>query len=280
MSSIGRVVKENYSGLYWCTRHYTKAKRKAIHTLYALIKHFDDLNSSTISSKEKTEIIKAWQREIDNIYDKKVPVTEIGRRVYKDCMRFKLQKESFEDIISSLRSDCPNPLNRPTEKDLNKYCQGVAITPTYLMLKVIAEFDDDTNNKLATQIGRAIELTNILKNTKEDMVSGHVYIPSELLIEAEIDKNLSSKEVLTHTNLHVARRKLADVARKSFAEAYRLLEENNNKNSKPIIYMLNLYQRYFEIMDNRGWEIISPKPQLNLKDNIKLVVKTILSKGY
>ena len=58
MSSIGRVVKENYSGLYWCTRHYTKAKRKAIHTLYALIKHFDDLSSSTISSKEKKLIEK------------------------------------------------------------------------------------------------------------------------------------------------------------------------------------------------------------------------------
>ena len=137
MSSIGRVVKENYSGLYWCTRHYTKAKRKAVHTLYALVKHFDDLNSSTISAKEKTEIIKAWEREIDNIYDKKGPVTEIGRRVYKDCMRFKLQKESFEEVLSSLKSDCPNPINRPAQKELNQYFQGTAITPTYLILKVM-----------------------------------------------------------------------------------------------------------------------------------------------
>ncbi len=280
MSSIGRVVKENYSGLYWCTRHYTKAKRKAIHTLYALIKHFDDLNSSSISDKEKKEIIKAWQREIDNIYDKKVPVTEIGRRVYKDCMRFKLLKERFENILSSLESDCPKPIHRPTQKQLNQYCQGVAITPTYLMLKVIAEFDDETNNKLATQIGQAIEFTNILKNIKEDMTLGHVYIPDEFLTEAEIDKNLTAKEILTHTNLYVARQKLADVTRKSFAEAYRLLEENNNQNSKPIIYMLKLYQKYFELMDNRGWEIISPKPKLKFKDNAMLVIKTMLGRGY
>jgi phytoene/squalene synthetase len=229
---------------------------------------------------KKDDKLNTVLREIDNIYDKKVPVTEIGRRVYKDCMRFKLQKESFEEVLFSLKSDCPNPINRPAQKELNQYFQGTAITPTYLILKVIAEFDDDTNNKLATQIGRAIEITNILKNTKEDMVAGHVYIPCELLTEAEIDKDLASKDVLTHTNLHVARQKLADIARKSFAEAYRLLEENNNKNSKPIIYMLNLYQKYSEIMDNRGWEIISPKPQLKLKDNIKLVIKTMLSKGY
>lgn len=280
MSSIGRVVKENYSGLYWCTRHYTKGKRQAIHTLYALVKHFDDLCSSSISANEKKEIIKAWEREIDNIYDKKVPVTEIGRRVYKDCMRFKLLKERFENIITSLQSDCPNPINRPTQKELNQYCQGIAITPTYLILKVIAEFDDETNDKLATQIGQAIEITNILKNTKEDMSLGHVYIPEEFLAEAEIEKTLTPKEVLTHTNLYVARQKLADIARKAFAESYRLLEENNNTNSKPVIYVLNLYQKYFEIMDNRGWEIISPKPKLKLKDNLLLVAKTMLGKGY
>ena len=280
MSSVGRVVKENYSYLYWCTRHYTKGKRKAIHTLYALVKHFDDLCSSSISANEKKEIIKAWEREIDNIYDKKVPVTEIGRRVYKDCMRFKLLKERFENIISSLQSDCPTPIYRPTQKELNQYCHGIAITPTYLILKVIAEFDDETNDKLATQIGQAIEITNILKNTKEDMTSGHVYIPDEFLKEAEIEPTLSSKEILTHTNLYVARQKLADTARKAFAESYRLLEENNNTNSKPVVYMLNLYQKYFEMMDNRGWEVISPKPKLKFKDNLLLVAKTMLGKGY
>ena len=111
------------------------------------------------------------------------------------------------------------------------------------------------------------------------MTLGHVYIPDEFLTEAEIDKNLSAKEILTHTNLYVARQKIADIARVSFAEAYRLLEENNNKNSKPIVYMLNLYYRYFEIMDNRGWEVVSPKPELKLLDNIKLVLKTIIKKA-
>lgn len=90
MSSIGRIVRKNHSALFWCTRHYPKAKREAVYTLYALVKHFDDLSSSSLPEKDKADILAAWQREIANIYDRKVPETDIGRRIYKNCMRFKL----------------------------------------------------------------------------------------------------------------------------------------------------------------------------------------------
>lgn len=276
MSSIGRIVRKNHSAVFWCTRHYPKAKREAVYTLYALIKHFDDLSSSSLSKNDKDEIITAWNKEISNIYDKKVPQTDIGRKIYKNCMRFKVKQESLRAILDSFSMDCPEPLKRPTLNEFDKYCQGVAEIPSYLILKVIAEFDEDTTKKLGQAIGRAVEVTNILKNIKEDMLNDHIYIPEEYLQKAGISSNLSSKEVLTHTNLYVARQCLADIARTSYTEAYRLLEENNNKNSKPIVYMLNLYHRYFELMDNRGWEIISPKPKIKLKDSIRLIIKALL----
>ena len=77
MSSIGRIVRKNHSAVFWCTMNYPKSKRQAVYTLYALIKHFDDLCSSTISKEDKTNIIEAWQKEIANIYDKKIPSTDI-----------------------------------------------------------------------------------------------------------------------------------------------------------------------------------------------------------
>ncbi len=276
MSSIGRIVRKNHSAVFWCTMHYPKSKRQAVYTLYALIKHFDDLCSSTISKEEKANIIEAWQTELVNIYDKKIPLTDIGRRVYKNCMRFKLPKECFEQILSGFKMDCAEPLFCPSMIDFYKYCSGVAEIPCYLILKVIAEFDEDTSIKLSQAIGRAVEITNILKNIKEDSLKGHIYLPAEYLKQAEIDINLKPKEILTHKNLYVARQKLADIARQSFAEAYRLLEENNNRNSKPIVYMLNLYNRYFELMDNRGWEVMSPKPELKLKDRILLILKALV----
>jgi len=279
MSSIGRIVRKNHSAVFWCTRHYPKAKREAVYTLYALVKHFDDLSGSSLPFAEKQGLINAWKQEISNIYDKKVPDTEIGRKIYKNCMRFKVKRESIASILDSFSMDCPTPLSRPSLKEFNQYCYGVADIPSFLILKVIAEFDEETTLKLAKVIGHAVEITNILKNVKEDMLNGHIYIPDEFLSYAKISKDLTPKEVLTHPNLYVARQKLADIARTSFNEAYHLLEENNNSNSKPIVYMLNLYQRYFEMMDNRGWEIISPKPTLKLKDRISLLFRALYYHG-
>lgn len=280
MSSIGRIVRKNHSAVFWCTQHYPKAKREAVYTIYALVKHFDDLSSSSLSTSEKAEILAAWQREISNIYDKKVPETDIGRRIYKNCLRFNLPKESFETIRQSFALDCPTPMFRPSLQEFESYCLGVAEIPSYLILKVIAEFDEETTRALAKAIGRAVEITNILKNVKEDILGGHVYIPEEFLSAAEISKEQEAKDILIHKNLFIARQKLADIARQSFAEAYRLLIENHNKNSKPIVYMLNLYNTYFEQMDFRGWEVISPKPKLKIRTRIKLILKTLFHMGF
>ncbi len=280
MSSIGRIVRKNHSAVFWCTRHYPKAKREAVYTLYALVKHFDDLSSSSLPEEEKAEVLAAWQREISNIYDKKVPQANIGRRIYKNCMRFKLNRENFETILNSFAMDCSKPLFCPSMAEFEEYCAGVSEIPSYLILKIIAEFDEQTTLDVSRHIGRAVEITNILKNIKEDALGGHVYIPREFLDKAGIEKGLSAKEILTHKNLYVARQALADIARNSFNEAYRLLEENHNRNSKPIVYMLNLYRAYFELMDNRGWEIISPKPELKFKDRCKLICKALFKNGH
>ena len=275
MSSIGRLVRKNHSAVFWCTMHYPKAKREAVYTLYALFKHFDDLSSSSLSEKEKAEIFEAWKREIVNIYEKKVPSTDIGRRIYKNCMRFKLPREYLEEVLSGYALDCPKSLFCPSLADFYKYCRGVAEVPCYLILKIIADFDEETTKALSQNIGRSVEITQILKNIKEDILSGHVYIPQEFLTEAEIENNLSAKDILTHNNLYVARSKLADIARQSFTEAYKLLKESNNKNSKPIVYMLNLYHAYFNQMDKRGWEIISPKPILKFKDRCSIIYRAL-----
>ena len=279
MSSIGRIVRKNHSALFWCTRHYPKAKREAVYTLYALVKHFDDLSSSSLPEKEKGDILAAWQREVSNIYDKKVPETDIGRRIYKNCMRFKFSRENLETILSSFAMDCPKPLFRPSLQEFETYCRGVSELPCYLILKVVGDFDEETTMELGKQIGRAVEITNILKNIKEDALGGHMYIPDEYLRAAEIDESLTAKDILTHKNLYVARQKMANMARSAFAEAYRLLEEKHNRNSKPIVYMLNLYHAYFELMDKRGWEIISPKPELKFKDRFKLIMRALFKKN-
>lgn len=93
---------------------------------YAFCRHIDDIVDGDSSIAEKQELLQAWREELDNIYDKKVPATEIGRRIYKNCMRFKLPKSEFLRLIDSISMDVPNPVQAPRLSDFYRYCRGVA----------------------------------------------------------------------------------------------------------------------------------------------------------
>ena len=119
MNNIKRMVKKSGTSFFWSMRLLPKAKRNAMYTIYAFFRHIDDIVDGDKDIGEKLELIAAWRQELDNIYDKKAPATEIGRRIYKNCMRFKLPKSEFIRLIDSITMDLPLSLihiSEPTKR--------------------------------------------------------------------------------------------------------------------------------------------------------------------
>lgn len=277
MSLIGKLVRKSQATLFWCMRGLPKAKREAIYTLYAFCRHLDNVVDGDMSEKEKSDLLKAWQQELVNIYDKKVPATDIGRKIYKNCMRFKIKKEDFSEILSCTMLDCPKPLQAPDLDTLYHYCYGTAEVPVYIMLVIIGEFSEDEKRELAQSFGRAMLITNMLKDVKEDALAGHLYMPLELLSKAGIGVN-NPMDAITDKNLIAVREQLAFQASENFNKAFALLAKGDRKKMVPLKFILNIFRRYFEIMQNRGWEIMSPKPYIGRLDKVAIAYKTIFGK--
>ena len=83
-NNIKKIVKKSGTSFFWSMRFLPKAKREAMYTLYAFCRHIDDIVDGDSSVAEKQELLQAWREEMDNIYDKKVPATDIGRKIYKN----------------------------------------------------------------------------------------------------------------------------------------------------------------------------------------------------
>ncbi len=277
MSSIGKLVRKSQATLFWGVQGLPKAQREAIYTLYAFCRHIDNVVDGKLPDNQKKELLTAWQQELENIYDKKVPVTDIGRKIYKNCMRFKIKKEDFSEILKSAMMEFPKPLQAPDWETLYRYCYGTAEIPTYIMLSVIGGMDEQSMRSLAQNFGRAMLLTNILKDVKEDALSGHLYIPAELLKQANI-KSTNPKVVVTDKNLIAVREKLAKIAGQYFDEALRLIAKEDKKKMRPLKIILYIYKRYFDIMQNRGWEVISPKPHIRGVDKLAIAYNVIFNK--
>ncbi len=277
MNNIKRIVKKSGTSFFWSMRFLPFGKRNAMYTIYAFCRHIDDIVDGDKEVSEKLELIEAWKQEINNIYDKKIPATEIGRKIYKNCMRFKLPKEEFVRLINSISMDLPTPLRAPSMEQFNEYCRGVAGVPGNLSLRIFGVKDEALIEKLSTTLGNALQITNILRDVKEDAQAGRLYIPKEMLEKAGITTT-DPLSVVVHPNLAKAREELAKIAAEDYTVSYQLLKNLDKKITRPVLMMANIYKHYFDIMQNRGWEIISPKPQISKFKKLSLALKAFMQK--
>lgn len=275
MNDVRKVIRSK-AGNFVGMRLLPKAKREALYTLIAWVKHLEDVIESPIDDKEKQDIMNGWRQELDNIFDKKVPATDIGRCIYKNCLRFKLPKNEFVSMLTSISKNVNKPLQAPTLKQLTGYCRGVGGMTGSLSLRIFGCTDEKMINDLSTSMGTALQITDILRNIKEDANNNRLYIPIELLNKADITST-DPKTVLVDKNLAVAREELARIASENYAKAYDIINYLDKSTSRPLRMILDIYKKYFDIMANRGWEIISPKPEISKLCKLQVLLKAMLA---
>ena len=281
MKDLKKIVRskiKNGSGrtVFWGMQFLPKAKREALYTLLAFVRHLEDVVESPVALAEKQEILSMWREEMDNIFERRVPATDIGRRIYKNCIRFKLPKAEFLNLVDSISANIDNPLKAPTLKQLSGYCRGVGGMTGSLSLRVFGCTDEQTIRELSTSLGLAVQITNILLNVKEDAQNGRLYSPQELLEKAGISAT-DPKSVVVDKNLAAARRELARIAAENYRKVYEILEKQEKTTARPIRLITDLYRKYFDIMEKRGWEIISPKPRVSKWCKLRILLKNLLS---
>ncbi len=277
MNNIQKMVKKSGTSFFWGMRLLPSAKRNAMYTIYAFFRHIDDIVDGDAPVQEKIDLLDAWRQEIDNIYDKKVPTTDIGRKIYKNCMRFKLPKEEFIRMIDSISMDLPHPIQAPSIQKLYEYCRGVAGVPGSLSLRIFGCTDEKIIENLSFSLGTALQITNILRDVKEDAMSQRLYIPKEFLEKAGI-QTTDPLSVIVNKNLALAREELAKIAHKCYDSAFEILKKLDKKTARPVRAIAYIYKRYFDIMQNRGWEVISPKPHLGRPLKLYLALKAFFGK--
>ena len=274
MLSLGDIVRKTQPSLFWSMRGLKKAKREAIYTLFAFCRHLNQLIHADMTDDEKKELLNSWQEELNNIYDKKVPATNIGRKIYKNCLRFNLPKQCWLDILHSTFLNTPYPLQAPEREVFEQYVHGASIMPFQLALMIIDNTHPKVNMELAHNLGLSTMITYILRDIKEDAEEGYFYIPQDILQQSGV-KISTPHHMIENNNLPTARKLLSEIADKSFAKSSRLLSKMNKTDTQMFRLINNISRCYFEQMQRRGWEIMSPKPKISWLKNLKIINTTL-----
>jgi presqualene diphosphate synthase len=181
---------------------------------------------------------------------------------------FDLQREDFLAIVDGMEMDVPQDIRAPDLATLDLYCDRVASAVGRLSVRVFGLPRDD-GILLAHHLGRALQLTNILRDVDEDAAIGRLYLPREGLLHAGIT-SADPLKVISDPALPKACTPLVARARAHFEKADEVMARNSRRVVRAPKIMSKYYQAILELLVARGFE--SPRPPVRLNKFARLAI--------
>ena len=247
---VRAVTERSGTSFFWAMRLLEPARRDAMFAIYAFCREVDDIADEGGTAEAKRQGLAEWRREIDRLYAG-APTRPTTRALLRPVAEYGLLREDFLAVIDGMEMDALGDIRAPSLAELELYCARVAGAVGLLSVRAFGD-PSETARKLALAEGKALQLTNILRDLAEDAGRGRLYLPRELLERHGIAAR-DPAAVLAHPSLSKACEDLAAIARASYDEARAWLAQLDRRTMRPAIIMLEIYSRSLAALVARGW---------------------------
>jgi len=250
------------SSFYWAMRLLPEARRDAMFAVYAFCRVIDDIADSDEPPAQKLAQLAEWRREVEAIFAGSA--TRPLARVLQDLVAtYRLRREDFLALIDGMEMDAREDIRAPAIAVLDRYCDNVASAVGRLSVRIFG-VESEAADRVAYALGRALQLTNILRDLDEDARRGRLYLPRESLRAHGIIA-ADPATVLRHPLLPAVCDELAAVAEQRFREAAAAMAECPRRPMRPAAVMGAVYHATLARLMRRGWDKFSqpapvPKP--------------------
>ncbi len=266
------AVARGRSNFYYSFIVLPAEKRRAFCAVYAFMRHCDDVSDGSASLEEKRRMLQDWRSQLNAVYSGNIHKNPI-LPAFRDTVRnFSIPAQYFHWVIDGAEMDL-DTFQYETFDDLFRYCFHVASAVGLVCLQIFG-FSEERAKKYAEQCGTAFQLTNILRDVKEDAERGRVYLPAE-----DLRKFGYTVEDLRRGVLDERFRKLmgfeAGRAREYYSAARNLLplvEET----SKPALWaMIEIYERILNRIEQRQFNVFGSPIHLAAAEKISIALRAL-----
>jgi phytoene synthase len=244
-----------------------RAKREAMFAIYAFCREVDDIADGDAPLAAKRAQLQTWREEIARLYAG-APAHPIARALVEPVRDFGLRREDFIAVIDGMQMDADGPIVAPSMAELELYCARVAGAVGKLSVCIYGAAGE-AGSRLADALGEAVQLTNILRDLKEDADLGRLYLPAELLAaQGIVDRDPLG--VLRHPRLPAVCAVLGERADRRFAEAEALLAGLPRRKLRPARVIMHVYRLILERLKAKGFA--EPEQRVSLSGREKILV--------
>jgi phytoene synthase len=237
------------SSFYTAMRILPRPQREAMYQVYSFCRLVDDIADSDAPHAERRRQLTQWRDRIEAI-DAGRPPHDLAA-LATAARDFSLRKVDFLAVIDGMDMDAAQDIRAPDWATLDLYCDRVASAVGRLSVRVFGMGEQD-GIALAHHLGRALQLTNILRDLDEDAGIGRLYLPREALREVGIIST-DPAAVLANPMLGEVCNAVTGRAREHFVSADAIMARNPRRVVRAPRIMGEVYRVMLEGMAARGW---------------------------
>lgn len=237
------------SSFYSAMKLLPKARREGMYAIYAFCRAVDDIADDGEGTREERLVeLDDWRDDLKALYTG----AHGGRASFlKDVVEtYQPRLADFIAVIDGMAMDLEGDIVAPNLDVLDLYCDRVASAVGRLSIKVFG-MEDEPGFALAFHLGRALQLTNILRDLDEDAAVGRLYLPRDYLgTIGPVDP----LEALAKPEIDAACRQVAALAHKHYVESDKIMAARPKGDLRAPKLMSAVYAEILKRMEAQGWK--------------------------
>ncbi|MGC2697480.1 MAG: phytoene/squalene synthase family protein [Candidatus Angelobacter sp.] len=282
----GGIARRAAKNFYYGFMVLPAEKRNALSAVYAFMRHADDISDEPGGDpQQKRQKLGEWLEAANAVFGGKPTDDPVLMALGDAQLKFKIPPELFEKLVygTSMDLDIPSVPDAPaivcaTFEDLKHYCYYVASVVGLVCIRIFG-YEDAKAEFLAEDCGLAFQLTNIIRDVKEDASLGRIYIPQEDLARNNLSAANFAPVALQDTvqaqQLRPALEYEAERARKYYESAKWLMELIHEDSRAALWVLVEIYSRLLKKITDRNYDVMTERVRLTLWEKLK-----VLSRGF
>jgi len=216
--------KASTSSFYIAMRLMPAEERDAMFAIYAFCRKVDDIADDGVGTRaERHERLEHWRTDLRALYAATAaPVPQQVRFLAPAVTRYGLRLQDFLSVLDGMDMDVAEDIVAPSLDMLDLYCDRVASAVGRLSIKVFG-MEEEPGFELAHHLGRALQLTNILRDLDEYAAMGRLYLPREYLEDMDCCRQMDPQAIIAQPQIDAVCRRVATLAHQHYDQAGRIL---------------------------------------------------------
>jgi phytoene synthase len=265
-------VARSRSNFYYSFVVLPSEKRRAFCAVYAFMRYCDDISDGDSGPETKRALLKDWRAKLDAAYAGRLQENPILPAFHDTVHRFSIPAQYFHWILDGAEMDL-DIAGYETFDDLYKYCFNVASAVGLVCLQIFG-FKEEGAKHYAEKCGIAFQLTNILRDVKEDADSGRIYLPAEDLRKFGYTTG-ELREGILDARFRRLMRFEVERARTYYSAARNLLPMIEASSRPALWAMIRIYERILERIVERQFDVFRSRVRLAGTEKISIALKAL-----